>query len=89
VPDLLFNYRELQARVNLAEPERSKLLRKPLNVQDGTEDGHQGGRRYLPTDDGYRILKRWVENQPRLLGAPGAGGIAAGRGARDPGAKAP
>lgn len=69
VQDLLFNYRETQARVNLKDVEKSKILRKPLNVQDGTEDGHQGGRRYLPQDEGYLILKRWAENQQKVLGA--------------------
>jgi len=69
VADLLFNYRESQARVNLADLERSKLLRKPLNVQDGKEDGHQGGRRYLPQDEGYLILRKWVENQPKVRAA--------------------
>jgi len=29
--------------VNESEVENSKLLRKPLNVQTGKEDGHQGG----------------------------------------------
>jgi hypothetical protein len=65
--DLLFDYREMQTRVNLQDLDRSKVLRKPLNVQDGKEDGHQGGRRYLPTDEGYLAIRKWVENQPRLL----------------------
>lgn len=65
--DLLANYREVQSRVNLKDVENSKILRKPLNVQDGKEDGHQGGRRYLPQDEGYLIIKRWAENQPRLM----------------------
>lgn len=64
VADLLFNYRVLQQRVQLNDLERSKILRKPLNVQDGKEEGHQGGRRYNPTDEGYLILKKWVESQP-------------------------
>ena len=67
-PDLLWNYRELQSRVNVKDPEKSKILRKPLNIQDGTEDGHQGGRRFVPSDEGYLILKKWVENQPRVQG---------------------
>jgi hypothetical protein len=66
VSDLLTNYRLLQKRVDLAHPEKSKLLRKPLNIQDGQEDGHQGGRRYSPSDEGYLILKRWAENQKRV-----------------------
>jgi hypothetical protein len=63
VRELLANYRIVQSKVNLDDPERSKLLRKPLNIQDGAEDGHQGGRRFTPTDEGWLILKRWVENQ--------------------------
>jgi hypothetical protein len=42
------------------------MLRKPLNIQDGKEDGHQGGRRYGPMDEGYQILKQWVERQPEV-----------------------
>ncbi len=63
VADVLVNYRTLQQRVNLTDIERSKLLRKPLNIQDGKEDGHQGGRRYAPGDPGYLILRHWVESQ--------------------------
>jgi hypothetical protein len=63
VSKLLENYRILQERVNVGDVEKSKLLRKPLNVQSGEEDGHQGGRRYQPTDPGYQILRKWVLNQ--------------------------
>lgn len=72
VQDLLKNYRELQARVDYKNIPQSKLLRKPLNVQDGQEDGHQGGRRYLPDDPGYLLLKSWSSNQPRVHEAVGA-----------------
>ncbi|MBI1896643.1 MAG: HEAT repeat domain-containing protein [Acidobacteria bacterium] len=54
------NYLALMERVNESNVEQSKLLRKPLNVQSGQEDGHQGGRRYSPNDRGYQILRRWV-----------------------------
>jgi HEAT repeat protein len=55
------NYRMLLDRVDDADGvENSKLLRKPLNVQSGKEDGHQGGRRYNPGDRGYQIIRRWV-----------------------------
>src|SRR5437879_5315839 len=54
------NYVTLQERVNELDVENSKLLRKPLNVQSGKEDGHQGGRRFSPGDRGYEILRRWV-----------------------------
>lgn len=63
---MLKNYLILQQRVNLADIETSKLLRKPLNVQTGKEDGHQGGLRYLPSERGYQIIRRWVLDQPRV-----------------------
>ena len=66
VAKLLENYQVLQQRVDLNTIEESKLLRKPLNVQTGREDGHQGGRRYQVTDPGYLILKRWVISQQRI-----------------------
>ncbi len=66
VAKMLKNYLLLQQRVNLPDIETSKLLRKPLNVQTGKEDGHQGGRRYAPSERGYQILRRWVLDQPRV-----------------------
>jgi len=66
MPKMLKNYLTLQQRVNLADIETSKLLRKPLNVQTGKEDGHQGGRRYAPSERGYQIIRRWVLDQPRV-----------------------
>jgi hypothetical protein len=77
VPKMLKNYLTLQQRVNLTDIETSKLLRKPLNVQTGKEDGHQGGRRYLPAERGYQIIQRWVLDQPRVtqsLSAPVSSG---------------
>jgi HEAT repeats/Squalene-hopene cyclase C-terminal domain len=70
VPKMLKNYLILQQRVNLSDIEQSKLLRKPLNIQTGKEDGHQGGRRYLPADRGYQIIRRWVLDQPRVQKTP-------------------
>ncbi len=67
VAKMLKNYLILQQRVNVADIETSKLLRKPLNVQTGKEDGHQGGRRYLPAERGYQIIRRWVLDQPRVM----------------------
>ena len=58
--DLFANYRKLVERVNEANVEQSKILRKPLNVQSGQEDGHQGGRRFNPNDRPYQILRRWA-----------------------------
>ncbi len=63
VDKLLTNYRVLQQRVDLEAVDKSKLLRKPLNVQSAKEEGHQGGRRYQPSDPGYQILRRWASSQ--------------------------
>lgn len=63
VAKLLENYRKLQKRVRHDDVEKSFLLRKPLNVQSGKEEGHQGGRRYQPEDSGYQILRKWALNQ--------------------------
>ena len=68
--ELLANYRKLQARVDPEDPERSLLLRKPLNVQTGQEEGHQGGLRYEQDDEGFRVLRDWVIKQAQLQ-APG------------------
>jgi hypothetical protein len=66
------NFQALLERVNEHDVEQSKLLRKPLNVQSGEEDGHQGGRRYNPNDRGYQIIRRWSLDAARLkkVGAP-------------------
>ena len=66
VDQLLNNYATLQHRVHLADVEQSKLLRKPLDLQTGEEDGHQGGRRYQVMDPGYQVIRRWVLNQVDL-----------------------
>ncbi len=60
------NYKILWERVNETGVETSKLLRKPLNVQSGKEDGHQGGQRFNPNDRGYEILRRWVLDTAKL-----------------------
>lgn len=63
------NYVALLDRVNESDVETSKFLRKPLNVQSGKEDGHQGGRRYNPGDRGYEIIRRWVLDAAALKAA--------------------
>ncbi len=70
-PKMLKNYLTLQARVDPEDLEKSKLLRKPLNIQTGKEDGHQGGRRYTPSDHGYRILRNWALDLPRVQAGAG------------------
>jgi Squalene-hopene cyclase C-terminal domain/HEAT repeats len=72
VAKMLKNYLILQQRVNLPDIETSKLLRKPLNVQTGKEDGHQGGRRYAPSERPYQIIRRWVLDQPRVVQSLGS-----------------
>jgi len=67
---LFKNYRLLLERINENSVEDSKLLRKPLNVQSGQEDGHQGGRRFNPNDRGYQILRAWVMDAAALKRAP-------------------
>ena len=64
--ELLANYRKFQARVNLSDPERSLMLRKPLNIQTGQEEGHQGGLRYEAADPGFQILREWAFKQAEL-----------------------
>ena len=64
--ELLSNYRKLQARVDVEDPERSLFLRKPLNVQTGQEEGHQGGLRYEPGEEGFQVLRDWVLKQAAL-----------------------
>ena len=64
--DTWTNYRTLLERIEVSDVEQSKLLRKPLNIQTGKEDGHQGGMRYKPGDRGYEILRRWVLDAAKL-----------------------
>jgi len=63
---LLGNYRRMQDRVDLHDVEKSKFLRKPLNIQSGDEDGHQGGVRYEAGDPGYGVIREWVLKQADL-----------------------
>jgi hypothetical protein len=63
---LLANYRKMQQRVDLNDIEASKFLRKPLNIQTGEEDGHQGGVRFHTEDAGYQVIREWVLKQAKL-----------------------
>jgi hypothetical protein len=71
---LVSNYRALLERINENTVDQSKILRKPLNVQSGKEDGHQGGRRFNPNDQAYKILEVWVRDAARLKGQKLAAG---------------
>jgi hypothetical protein len=64
--DTWTNYRTLLERIDHRNVQTSKVLRKPLNIQTGEEDGHQGGMRYRPGDRGYEIIQRWVHDAARL-----------------------
>ena len=64
--ELLANYRRMQERVDLDAPERSLFLRKPLNIQTGQEEGHQGGLRYREDDPGFQVIRSWVSRQAEL-----------------------
>ena len=63
---LLGNYQRMQQRVDLHDVEKSKFLRKPLNIQSGEEDGHQGGVRYKSDDPSYQVIRDWVLKQARM-----------------------
>lgn len=63
---LLANYRKMQQRVDPADVEKSKFLLKPLNIQTGDDDGHQGGVRYEPDEAGYQVIRDWVVRQAEL-----------------------
>ena len=60
----------MQQRVDLADVEKSKFLLKPLNIQTGEDDGHQGGVRYEPEDAGYQVIREWVLKQAELQTVP-------------------
>jgi hypothetical protein len=60
------NYRMLLERINFEDVAQSKVLQKPLNIQTGKEDGHQGGMRYKPGDRGHEVLKRWAQDATRV-----------------------
>jgi hypothetical protein len=64
--DMWTNYRTLLERINFADVEKSKVLRKPLNIQTGEEDGHQGDMRYKPGDRGHEILRRWAQDAAQI-----------------------
>src|SRR5690606_10030323 len=60
---LLSNYRKLQALIDPENPDRSRVLLKPLDIQDEDEGSHQGGKRFEPGDRGFEILRAWVHSE--------------------------
>ncbi len=57
----------LKAFVNLKEPEKSFLLRKPL-----LEVKHDGGKRFEKDSESYEILRKWVADGAPFDDAPEA-----------------
>lgn len=49
--------------VNLKEPEKSLLLLKPLG-----EVKHEGGKKFLPGDQGYKAFRSWIEDYAAIVG---------------------
>jgi hypothetical protein len=47
--------------VNVKEPAKSLLMRKPLN-----EVKHEGGQKFLPGDQGYKAYRTWIDDYARL-----------------------
>ena len=58
----LTNYRLLQERLDVENPERKLFLRKPLNIQSG--------QRHEAEDLGFAVLRNWVFRQAELQGLP-------------------
>jgi hypothetical protein len=49
--------------LNMKEPEKSLLLQKPLG-----EVKHEGGKKFLPGDQGYKAFRAWIEDYARIVG---------------------
>lgn len=61
--NLLRNYTELLSKIDRSKPESSSILLKPLDVEVGDGDGHQGGARYIREDPGFKVLEEWVRRE--------------------------
>lgn len=79
--ELGFSYDRARSMIDVAKPERSLLLRKPLAASAGGS-GHEGadslGRNVYQTklDPGYVAIAAWVLSQgtPTLIGGSGGSG---------------
>ncbi|HEY7425327.1 MAG TPA: hypothetical protein VH682_13935 [Gemmataceae bacterium] len=57
------NYLLASKLLNVKEPEKSLLLQKPLG-----EVKHEGGKKFLPGDQGYKAFRAWIEDYARTVG---------------------
>jgi hypothetical protein len=57
------NYLLASKLLNVQEPEKSLLLQKPLG-----EVKHEGGKKFLPGDQGYKAFRAWIEDYARTVG---------------------
>jgi hypothetical protein len=48
--------------IDLDDPEKSLLLRKPLGVVE-----HGGGKKFLPGDEGYKAFREFIEDYARTV----------------------
>lgn len=61
-PEATLDYLRHSKLIDVAHPERSLLLLKPLN-----EVQHGGGRKFLPGDQGYKAFRTFLEDYARTV----------------------
>jgi hypothetical protein len=57
------NYLLASKLLDVKEPEKSLLLQKPLGLVK-----HEGGKKFLPGDLGYKSFRAWIEDYARTVG---------------------
>lgn len=57
------NYLLASKLLDVKQPEKSLLLRKPLG-----EVKHEGGKKLLPGDQGYKAFRAWLEDYAHIVG---------------------
>lgn len=62
-PEATLDYLRSSRLIDTERPERSLLLRKPLN-----EVKHGGGKKFLPGDQGYKAFRAFLEDYARTVG---------------------
>jgi hypothetical protein len=62
-PEATLKYLLESKLVDPKEPEKSLLLRKPLN-----EVKHEGGQKFLPGDQGYKAFRRFLDDVAAIKG---------------------
>lgn len=61
-PEATLDYLRESKLIDVDNPEKSLLLRKPLN-----ETKHGGGQKFLPGDQGYRAFRTFLEDYARIM----------------------